>query len=495
MVTPNNDGRGERSSAHPSPSSNESIPQLGEREVGAREFRGQKGEAGVERAASPDSYALGRPGWFIAVRFVAVAAVVAALMSSRHVFHITRINYPWLWTLALVLLGVNLVYYAFTRWGALRSAPGTPEGERWFSAFITLQYIIDMILLTLLLHFSGGMVNPFFLYYFFHIVLASILLSKRAGCLAAGFAVLLFSGMALLEGTGVIHHYNLFPFTFYSDPLFLAGTITAFASAVFITVYLTVTVTGHLRAYRLLALQAFEEKHRIEMEKAHFLDVVSHDLKSPLAAIETMIASLLSAYGNQFNEDARDTLERIPKRTRDLIRFIQNLLDFSKLHNTDELTVRFKPLNFLPIVTSAVEMYMDQALDKHITMTVHVEPDIPRIMGSGEHLERLVGNLVSNAIRYTSENGSVTVKLGMENGDVVLTVADSGIGIPEKELPRVFDEFFRGSNARTATDSGTGLGLSIARFIAEKHGGAIKVNSVEGEGTIFTVRIPAIIGQ
>jgi signal transduction histidine kinase len=83
----------------------------------------------------------------------------------------------------------------------------------------------------------------------------------------------------------------------------------------------------------------------------------------------------------------------------------------------------------------------------------------------------------------------------MENGDVVLTVADSGIGIPEKELPRVFDEFFRGSNARTATDSGTGLGLSIARFIAEKHGGAIKVNSVEGEGTIFTVRIPAIIGQ
>jgi signal transduction histidine kinase len=255
--------------------------------------------------------------------------------------------------------------------------------------------------------------------------------------------------------------------------------ITAFASAVFITVYLTVTVTGHLSAYRLLALQSFEEKRRIEMEKAHFLDVVSHDLKSPLAAIEAMAASLLSAYGGQFSGDARDTLERIPKRTRDLIRFIQNLLDFSKLRNTEELKVRFKPLNFLPIVTSTVEMYMDQALDKHIAMTVHAEPDIPRIMGSGEHLERLVGNLVSNAIRFTPEQGSVTVKLCVEDSDVVLTVADSGIGIPEKELPRVFDEFFRASNARTITDTGTGLGLSIARFIAEKHGGSIMVNSEE----------------
>lgn len=475
MVTENTAGRGGRSTA----------PHLSE----------PGGETDFEAASSPEPYALGRPGWFIAVRFIAAAGVAAALVVSRYVFHLTRINYPWLWTLVLVLLVVNLAYYALTRWGALPTAPGSPEGERRFSAFITVQYIIDLILLTLLLHFSGGMVNPFFLYYFFHIVLAAVLLSRRAGFLAAGFAVALFTGMAVLEGTGVIRHYRLFPFTFYSDPLFLAGAITAFTSAAFITAYLTVTVTGHLRAYRLQAMRSFEDKRRIEMEKAHFIDVVSHDLKSPLGVIENMVASLLAAHGGQFGEDAREILERIPKRTRDLNRFIQNLIDFSKLRAMNELETRFKPLNFLPIVTSTVEMYMDQALDKNIAMTVQAGPSVPRIMGSGEHLERLVGNLVSNAIRYTPEHGSVTVKLEAGNGDVVLTVADSGIGIPEKEIPQVFDEFFRASNARSATDAGTGLGLPVARFIAEKHGGAITVNSEEGEGTVFTVRIPAIAGQ
>jgi signal transduction histidine kinase len=138
---------------------------------------------------------------------------------------------------------------------------------------------------------------------------------------------------------------------------------------------------------------------------------------------------------------------------------------------------------------------MDQALDKQIGMTVNSSPDIPRIMGNVEYLVRLVGNLLSNALRYTPEHGSVTVKLESSNGDVVLTVADSGIGIPEKELPRIFDEFFRASNAGKTTDTGTGLGLAVAKFIAEKHGGEIRVNSVEGEGTIFTVRMPAITGE
>jgi signal transduction histidine kinase len=114
-------------------------------------------------------------------------------------------------------------------------------------------------------------------------------------------------------------------------------------------------------------------------------------------------------------------------------------------------------------------------------------------MGSGEHLERMVANLISNAIRYTPENGSVKVKLSVEDSSIVLTVADSGIGIPESDLPRIFNEFYRAGNARRMTTSGTGLGLAITRFIVEKHGGDIQVNSVEGEGTIFTVKLPVYV--
>jgi signal transduction histidine kinase len=449
----------------------------------------------VGSSPTDGTFSFEKPGWFIAIRFIACSGAVAALLAARFLFHITRIDYSWLFGLVLFLLAANIVYAFALRTGFFREGPGSAVYERRFARFIAVQYIFDMAVLTLLLHFSGGIMNPFFLFYFFHIVLGAVLLPPKGSYLAAGFAVVLFCGMAILEGTGTIRHYSLFPYKFYSDPLFLAGIMTSFASTVFITVYLTMTATGHVREYRRLAIRSHEEMHRSEMEKDHFLDVVSHDLTSPLAAIETMTASLLSAYGDQFNDDVRDTLERIPKRTHDLTRFVRNLLDFSKLRNAEELKARFKPLNFLPIVTSTVEMYMDQALDKHISMNVQVAPDIPRIMGSGEHLERLIGNLVSNAVRYTPENGSVTVKVGVENGDVVLTVADSGIGIPEKDLPRVFEEFYRSPKARAVSESGTGLGLPIARFIAEKHGGSIDVNSVEGEGTIFTVRIPSIPGK
>ncbi len=454
--------------------------------------RVKNGETEPADASAQADYAIGRPDWFIAMRFYAVAGVVAALLASKFMFHVSRINYPWLWGLVFVLFGVNVVYAVFHRYGILNISPGLPGGARRLSAFFGIQYAVDMIILTFILHFSGGVANPFFLYYFFHIVLASILLSKKASYVAAGFAVLLFSSVVLLESTGIVRHYRLFSFTTQTDHLYTTGILIAFASAVFITVFLTAAVTAHLRAYRQQASDAIADKAKTEMEKSHFLDVVAHDLKSPLAAIETSILSLLDAYGHEYNEDTRETLERIPRRTRDLIRFVQNLLDFSKIRNAGELKTRFKPLHFLPIVTSTVEMYMDQALDKNITMTVQAEPVLPRIMGSGEHLERLVGNLISNAIRYTPSGGSVNVKLGASDGDLVLTVADSGIGIPETELPRVFDEFFRASNARKATDSGTGLGLPIARYIAEKHDGSMTANSVEGEGTIFTVRIPVI---
>lgn len=455
--------------------------------------RMKNGDTESADAASPADYMIGRPEWFIAMRFYAVAGVAAALLVSRFVFHITRINYPWLWGLVFVLLGVNILYTVLHRYEILNIAPGLPGEAGRLSAFFAIQYAVDLIILTFILHFSGGVANPFFLYYFFHIVLASILLSKRASYLAAGFAVMLFSLTVLLESSGFVRHYRLFSFSVHSDHLFTAGILVAFASAVFITVYLSAAVTAHLRAYRQQAIDAIQEKAKIEMEKSHFLDVVAHDLKSPLAAIETSILSLLEAYGKEYNEDTRETLERIPKRTRDLIRFVQNLTDFTKIRNAGEFRTRFKPLHFLPIVTSTVEMYMDQVLDKNITMTVQAEPVLPRIMGSGEHLERLVGNLISNAIRYTPAGGSVNVKLGVDEDDLVLTVADSGIGIPDAELPRVFDEFFRASNARKATDSGTGLGLPIARYIAEKHNGSMTANSVEGEGTIFTVRIPAIV--
>ncbi len=428
-----------------------------------------------------------RPEWFIRARFVAVIVISILILISRFALNIADIAYIRLWTITGALLALNGIYYAYER---LRPSSDS-SGPTRSTLFTTIQFVIDLILLTLLVHYSGGATNPFILVYVLLLIPSSILLPKRFAYALAGFASFLFSLMTVLEGIGTIPHYPLISAVIHSDPVFAAGMIVAFTAVALLTAHLSSAIAENLRFFRFQCERSVEEKSRIEMEKTHFLDVVAHDLKSPLSAIETMVSSILDAYGTEMNEDTRDTLERIPVRTRDLIRFIQNLLDFTQIRGEEEISGYFRPLNFLPIVTSTVEMYTDQAMDKNIAMTVQVEPNLPLILGSKEHLERMVANLISNAVRYTPENGSIKVKLSARNDLTALTIADSGIGIPEKEISRVFEEFYRGSNAYKVS-SGTGLGLPIVKFIVDKHGGAVSVNSVEGEGTVFTITLPAM---
>jgi signal transduction histidine kinase len=116
---------------------------------------------------------------------------------------------------------------------------------------------------------------------------------------------------------------------------------------------------------------------------------------------------------------------------------------------------------------------------------------VPRVRGSGRDLALLVRNLVDNAIRYTGADGRVDVSLAAEDGDVVLGVSDTGLGIPQRDLPRIFERFYRTDRARSRETGGTGLGLSIVRHVVENHGGRISVTSELGRGTRFEVRLPA----
>ena len=114
-----------------------------------------------------------------------------------------------------------------------------------------------------------------------------------------------------------------------------------------------------------------------------------------------------------------------------------------------------------------------------------------RVRGSARELALLVRNLVDNAIRYTAPGGSVHVELASDDGEVVLAIADTGIGIPHRDLPRIFERFYRVDRARSRETGGTGLGLSIVKHVAENHGGRVEVTSELGQGTRFEVRLPA----
>ena len=345
---------------------------------------------------------LWRPKWFLINRFMAVFGVLAALAASYSLFDITTIDYHALWILALILLALNLTYVAYYFSGRLKSTVASNVLEKRLANFTTSQINVDLFILTCMLHYSGGATNPFILYYFFHTILSSILLSRRAAYIEATVAVLLFSGMTLFEGIGIIPHYNLFCPGYYSTPMFIAGMIFAVSSALYIAVYMANSIMERLRKHQIDLEHALEEQRRLEVEKSRFLDVVAHDLKSPLASIETMVTSALAVYKDKMTPEVQKILERIPNRTQDLIRFIQDLLEFSRIQKLEDVKTTFKELNFLPLVTGTIEMYMSQALDKHIDVKIQSEPNIPVIMGSKEHLERMIANLVSNALRSVS---------------------------------------------------------------------------------------------
>lgn len=432
-----------------------------------------------------------RPKWFLLTRFLAVGGVVTALVMAQYAFGIDAINYPALWILVGVLLLSNVFYLVYYRTSCLSATCEPDTLRRRLTLFTVVQINLDLLILTAMLHFSGGATNPFIVYYFFHTILSSILLSKWAAYLEAFIAAALFCGMTMLEGFGLIGHYTLLCPGCHTHLIFLAGMSFAMTSALLIAVYMATSIMDRLRFHQDELEQALRERERLEAEKSRFLDVVAHDLKSPLTSIETMVTSNLAAFGDELPQPVKQTLERIPVRTGQLLSLIQELLDFSRISKLDDYTVPFKELNFLPIVTATTEMYMTDALAKNIDVSLKAPFELPAIMGNKNHLERMVGNLVSNAIRYTPESGSVNIKLTHEGSSLVLTVADTGIGIPEDAVPNIFNNFFRATNARKMNSSGTGLGLAITRAIVENHGGTISFTSTEGEGTVFTVTLPA----
>jgi two-component system, OmpR family, sensor histidine kinase SenX3 len=177
--------------------------------------------------------------------------------------------------------------------------------------------------------------------------------------------------------------------------------------------------------------------------------------------------------------------DRLHRESVRLARIVSDLLDLSRLETERP---RFEPVRLDRIVNDEVARLREDARQAGVTMDVNAEPTSVR--GSRKDLALLVRNLLDNAIRYSDRGGSVRVETESENGHAVVSVADSGAGIPSRDLPRIFERFYRVDRARSRETGGTGLGLSIARHVAEQHGGVIEADSELGRGSVFRVRLP-----
>jgi signal transduction histidine kinase len=216
-----------------------------------------------------------------------------------------------------------------------------------------------------------------------------------------------------------------------------------------------------------------------------FVANASHELKTPAASIQAAAETIRHAAGDDAAAVPRFALQ-LEREAMRLSRIVADLLDLSRLESGSELLER---VHIEALVRQQAEAHEGAAREAGLTLTVEAAGAVP-VLGSARDLSLLVRNLLDNAIRYARRPGTVRIATTATDREVVLSVADDGIGIPTKDLPRIFERFYRVDRARARETGGTGLGLAIVKHVAENHGGHVVVESELGRGTTFRVSLP-----
>lgn len=228
------------------------------------------------------------------------------------------------------------------------------------------------------------------------------------------------------------------------------------------------------------------ERARLDRLRSEFVATASHELRSPLTSVRGFVELLAGSDG--LPERERGWAARALRGAGRLGDLVEDLLEVAALE-AGGIALRRRPTDLAGVVTEVVETLEERVRDKGQTIAVHVDPETPVAFIDGARLRQIVTNLITNAHLYGGDGGRIDVRLRPAGETVELVVADNGPGIPADELDHVFERFYRGAGELVA--SGTGLGLAIVRSLVEAHGGTIGVSSQLGEGTEFSIRVPA----
>ncbi len=558
-----------------------------------------------------------RAYWLIKLRWIAIICVGIGTYFSSSVLAI-ELQVLALYGIAVLLtlynMAVLMLLNHITRANREVSVPIVKR-------IINFQICADLILLTTILHFSGGIENPFAFYFIFHMIIASILLSMRESYLQATLGVLLFGLLLLSEYFQLIPHHCLKGFVehcLHREGVYVLGTFFVFATSLYLVVYMTSYIAIRLRqaeqalrasrdylgrilngmheglvvvdrnfeikdvngrfleqcgitrdeavgskcykishhvdkpcsgsGYTCPAIQVFNTAETVQAEHTHFdsdanphfielnafpllaadgnmeavvelsHDIterkraeqtlkeanallqkkdrikdeyvfrVTHDIKGHLATIQSCLAIIVDGVSGKSEVQEMDLIKRAYRRALKLSDFVRALLRLTRMRLKN--TLEMEDFSLVDSLQNSVDAVKNRAEDRSITFTDKIEPSVGRLNGNPFSIEEMVTNMLLNAIKYTPENGTVELKASGQADSVTIEIADTGIGIPQEDQSKIFDEFFRAANARKVERDGTGLGLSIVKHIVEGHGGQINVTSHEGRGTTFIIQLP-----
>jgi len=430
---------------------------------------------------------LERINWLIRLRWIAVTGVIITVLVVQKIARLSLPFFPLYLIPALIGL-YNFLFFLYVRHIGKKQAP---DFETKANIIANFQIALDLFSLTALIHFSGGIENPFIFYFIFHMIIASILLSRKESFLQATFATCLFILMVGLEYFNILGHYCLKGFVvndLYINKIYMLGTSFVFITTLYLAVYMASSISIRLKDREKSLREAnllLEEKDRI---KSEYVLRVTHDIKEHISAIQSCIEPVAEGMLGELNPRQKDLIHRAGKRTNKLIFFIKALLDITRIKLSKDIDM--KEFSIVRTIENTIALIEPRAKAKGIFVDCRIESTIGLIKGAQVYIEETIANLLINSVKYTPASGKIEIA-AMDRGDsVLIRITDTGIGIPRDEIMNIFDEFYRARNAKEIEKDGSGLGLSMAKQVVERHHGRIWVDSEEGKGSVFSIMLP-----
>ncbi|MFQ5651673.1 MAG: ATP-binding protein [bacterium] len=426
-----------------------------------------------------DSYFITDPAIVVWVnRLLPLAMILTLLLAFRLTYFLIYPRLPNIFfALCFVGFGLILLY--------------------WFRPFKTPLYLVLFLSLTLVEFLRALIMSR---------------IKKRRTRLEGGWIILL----GMIPGALVTVYYLLAyeppaivpppPWTFADFPApFYAQLLLLISVSVFLSrnsAKTTKDLIAQLRLTHELRMQQFqaEKLRELDQMKSRFFANISHEFRTPLTLILGPLQRLLS---EDFSANIKQQFELMKRQGQRLVRLINQLLDLSKLE-AGQMVLRARPGNLAKIIRQVVASFESAAARKGVALTLRA-PEVIIASFDRDSLEKILSNLISNALKFTPEGGKVEVMAelqveaekirdskpeSLQRGWIEMTVKDTGIGIPAEQLDRIFDRFYQVDQSATRTHEGTGIGLALTKELVELHGGEIRVESEAGCGSFFLVRLP-----
>lgn len=341
-----------------------------------------------------------------------------------------------------------------------------------FKNIVKIFYVLNSVtVISIVAFFANWVLNDFYLIYLIHISSATVGYGYRMGLFSFTLSILCYSYLLFINNA---------PFETYIRLPLLS-----------------------VLAFRLFVSQNRFEKTsnflqnvlNVEKSKQDFIALASHNLRTPVAAIYGYIDLILRKSTGQLNDQQTLFINRIKSNNQELEKITESLLQISIFEIGKEINLFRQPSQTEVLIEDIVEQFSSVAKAKDLELVFNKQPGlVPLVDIDVEKIKSVLSNLIDNGLKYT-EKGGVYISLAVEQKFIAVSVKDTGVGIPKEELSKVFNKFYRSGNILVYNQIGTGLGLYLGKQIIEKHGGKITVNSVVGQGTIFTIYLPIVEDQ